>query len=181
MQHRKIIIILLRVPCPYPRGKTTGNRKLKVYVLMDSWYMRRRVISANTRLGFSVIGQVRVDTRLYDLPLPRRHSKLGEVRNMGRNTRRNKLINCIVPSQRSRITAKYNACDCAANLVRTRFLDGKLVHAVWYEFERRNGEWKVASLILSSDITLTSEQVIESYSRVGRLSPCSINLNKLEA
>ena len=42
---------------------------LKVYVLMDSWYMRRRVISANTRLGFSVIGQVRIDARLYDLPL----------------------------------------------------------------------------------------------------------------
>ncbi|MDO9310160.1 MAG: transposase [Nitrosomonas sp.] len=58
-----------------------------------------------------------------------------------------------------------------SQLVKARFLDGQLVHAVWCEFGRSNGEWKAASLILSTDITLTAEQVIESYSLRWSIEP----------
>ena len=47
---------------------------LKVRVLVDSWYMRRTFIQSMLERGFEVIGQVRIDTRLYDEP-PKRKIK----------------------------------------------------------------------------------------------------------
>jgi len=52
-------------------------RELKVRVLMDSWYMRRTVINVMLKRGFHVIGQTRKDTRLYDVPAPRREGQRG--------------------------------------------------------------------------------------------------------
>ena len=45
-----------------------------VRVLVDSWYMRRIFIASMLNRGFDVIGQVRIDTRLYDVP--KRPSKI---------------------------------------------------------------------------------------------------------
>ena len=44
----------------------------KVRVLVDSWYMRHSFIEAMLSRGFHVIGQARIDTRLYDLPAARK-------------------------------------------------------------------------------------------------------------
>jgi hypothetical protein len=52
----------------------------KVRVLVDSWYMRRVFIESMQRRGFDVIGQVRIDTRLYDKPAPRREGQRGRPR-----------------------------------------------------------------------------------------------------
>jgi len=52
---------LLRAVCRLFEGKT-------VRVLADSWYMRRLFIESMLSRGFDVIGQVRIDTRLYDVP-----------------------------------------------------------------------------------------------------------------
>ncbi|NIB44881.1 hypothetical protein HBA55_35210 [Pseudomaricurvus alkylphenolicus] len=49
----------------------------KVRVLVDSWYMRHQFIQAMLDHGFNVIGQVRIDTRLYDRP-PANH-QIGEI------------------------------------------------------------------------------------------------------
>lgn len=144
---------------------------LKVYVLMDSWYMRRCVISANTRLGFSVIGQARIDTRLYDLPLPRRHGELGRSRKYGEKYTPERIDQLHRTIATLKIYGKEQRVRLRSKLVKARFLDGQLVHAVWCEFGRSNGEWKAASLILSTDITLTAEQVIESYSLRWSIEP----------
>jgi transposase len=50
-----------------------------------------------------------------------------------------------------------------SKVVKTRFLNGRLVHVVWCEFQSDNGRWKSTCLLLSTDTTLTPEQVIESY------------------
>ncbi|TYP78544.1 DDE superfamily endonuclease, partial [Nitrosomonas communis] len=55
----------------------------RVRVLMDSWYMRQYVISTMLNRGFDVIGQVRRDTRLYDVPAPRLESQRGRSRKYG--------------------------------------------------------------------------------------------------
>ena len=50
---------------------------------MDSWYMRQSVISTMLNRGFDVIGQVRRDTRLYDVPAPRLENQRGRSRKYG--------------------------------------------------------------------------------------------------
>ncbi len=52
-----------------------------------------------------------------------------------------------------------------SKLVKARFLDGRLVQAVWCEFKSERGEYKKASLLLSTDTSLSPEQVIESYAK----------------
>ncbi len=48
----------------------------KVRVLVDSWYMRRIFIESMLARGFDVIGQVRIDTRLYDEPPKRKKCRV---------------------------------------------------------------------------------------------------------
>ncbi|MEL6723366.1 MAG: transposase, partial [Pseudomonadota bacterium] len=62
------------------RGLLTS---LKVRVLVDSWYMRRRFIQSMLAHGFDVIGQVRIDTRLYDEPPVRASGQRGRPRKYG--------------------------------------------------------------------------------------------------
>lgn len=50
-----------------------------------------------------------------------------------------------------------------SRVLKARFLDGRLVRAVWCEFQSDSGRWKSASLLLSTDTTLSAEQVIKSY------------------
>ena len=56
---------------------------VKVRVLVDSWYMRRIFIESMMSHGFDVIGQVRIDTRLYDEPPKPRKGQRGRPRKYG--------------------------------------------------------------------------------------------------
>lgn len=58
-------------------------RSAKVCVLVDSWYMRRTFLQSMLSCGFDVIGQVRIDTRLYDEPPAREPGKRGRPRKYG--------------------------------------------------------------------------------------------------
>jgi len=58
---------------------------------------------------------------------------------------------------------KNRRCVTAVNCSKRDFLDGQLVRVVWCEFKHDSGHWKSTCLLLSTDITLTPEQVIESY------------------
>ena len=62
---------------------------LQVRVLVDSGYMRRCFIKSMQERGFDVIGQTRIDTRLYDEPAPRRKVKEDEPESTKRNIRLN--------------------------------------------------------------------------------------------
>lgn len=144
---------------------------LQVYVLMDSWYMRRRVVCANIRRGFAVIGQVRIDTRLYDVPPPRKRGELGRSRKYGEKYTPQRIDQLPRTITTLKIYGKEQRVRLRSQRVKARFLDGQLVHAVWCEFESNHGQWKAASLILSTDTTLTAEQVIESYSLRWSIEP----------
>lgn len=126
--------------------------------------MRRNVICANTQRGFAVVGQARIDTRLYDIPPPRKPGELGRSRKYGEKYTPQRIDQFPRTVTILKIYGKEQCVRLRSQLVKARFLDGQLVRAVWCEFERKSGEWKAASLILSTDITLTAEQVIESYS-----------------
>ena len=62
-----------------------------------------------------------------------------------------------------KLYGKQQGVRYRSQLVKARFLDGRLVRAVWCEFQRDSGHWKSTCLLLSTDTTLTPEQMIEDY------------------
>ncbi|MEZ5634123.1 transposase [Nitrosomonas sp.] len=141
-------------------------REFRVRVLMDSWYMRRTVINAMLKRGFNVIGQVRKDTRLYDVPAPRSKGQRGRSRKYGEKYTPERIEHLDRWIATLNIYGKEQQVRLRSQLVKARFLNGKLVRAVWCEFgnDKKQNQWKTASLLLSTDTRLTAEQVVESYS-----------------
>ena len=136
---------------------------LKVRVLVDSWYMRRVFIESMQKRGFDVIGQIRIDTRLYDEPPPRKRGQRGRPRKYGRKYIPKRLAHLKRTVATLPLYGKQQEVRYRSKIVKARFLEGQLVRAVWCEFKSESGRWKSTCLLLSTDTTLTPEQVIESY------------------
>ena len=134
-----------------------------VRVLVDSWYMRRCFIESMQQRRFDVIGPVRIDTRLYDEPPPRKPGQRGRPRKYGEKYTPKRIAHL----QRTVTTLKLYGQDQVvryrSKLLKARFLNGRLVRVVWCEFESDKGHWKSTCLLLSTDPVLSPEQVIESY------------------
>ena len=136
-----------------------------VRVLVDSWYMRRIFIESMLKRKFDVIGQVRIDTRLYDEPPKRRKKQRGRPRKYGEKYTPKRIAHLKRTVVTLPLYGKDQVVRYRSKLLKARFLDGLLVRVVWCEFKSDKGEWKKASLLLSTDTTLTAEQVIESYGK----------------
>jgi len=136
----------------------------KVRVLVDSWFMRKVFITEMTGNGFDVVGQVRRDTRLYDRPILNTQKKSrGRPRKYGEKYTPKRVAHLKRTTVDLDLYGKKQTVRYRSRIVQVRFLDGKLVRAVWSEFKHSDGSWKKASLILSTDISMTPEEVIESY------------------
>ena len=138
---------------------------IKVHILVDSWYMRRPFIEPMLAKGFDVLGQVRIDTRLYDEPPTRKPGQRGRTRIYG-----DKYLPERVRRLRANVTTlklygKEQVVRYKTKLVLAKFLGGRKVRAVWCEFQDKQGHWKSPCLLLSTDIELSAEQVIERYAR----------------
>lgn len=135
----------------------------KVRVLVDSWYMRRIFIESMLARGFDVIGQVRIDTRLYDEPPKRKKGQRGRPRKYGRKYTPKRIAHL----KRSMVTlplyGKEQEVRYRSKVLMAHFLGGRLVRVVWCEFKSESGHWKKAHLLLSTDARLTPEQIIEAY------------------
>ena len=135
----------------------------KVRVLVDSWYMRRIFIESMLARGFDVIGQVRIDTRLYDEPPKRKKGQRGRPRKYGRKYTPKRIAHL----KRSMVTlplyGKEQEVRYRSKVLMAHFLGGRFVRVVWCEFKRESGHWKKAHLLLSTDAKLTPEQIIEAY------------------
>ena len=136
---------------------------LKVRVLVDSWYMRRGFIASMQGRGFEVIGQVRIDTRLYDEPGPRKQGQRGRTRKYGDKYTPKRIAHLKRRVVTLKLYGKEQAVRYRSKLLKARFLDGQLVRVVWCEFQSASGHWKSTCLLLSTDTALSPEQVIESY------------------
>lgn len=135
---------------------------IKVRVLADSWYMRRCFIEAMRHRGFHVIGQVRIDTRLYDGPPLSKKGQRGRPMKHGEKYTPKRIAHLKRLVVTLKLYGKQQVVCYRSKLVKARFLDGQLVRVVWCEFKSENGNWKSTGLLLSTDTTLTPEQVIES-------------------
>lgn len=135
----------------------------KVRVLVDSWFMRRIFIQSMQSRGFDVIGQVRIDTRLYDVPEKRKPGQRGRPRKYGKKYTAKRIAHLKRTETTLKLYGKEQVLRYRSKLLKARFLEGQLVRAVWCEFQSDSGRWKSTCLLLSTDTTLNPEQVIESY------------------
>lgn len=136
-----------------------------VRVLVDSWYMRRVFIESMLNRGFDVIGQVRIDTRLYDEPVQKRTKQRGRPRKYGDKYTPKRIAHLKRTETTLLLYGKEQKLRYRSKLVKARFLDGLLVRAVWVEFKSDRGDWKKAGLLISTDSSLSAEEVIESYGK----------------
>lgn len=155
-------------------GKLVGARTLirgvchllgerSVRILVDAWYMRRTFIESMLARGFDVIGQARIDTRLYDTPPSRKPGQRGRPRKYGEKYTAERLEP--MPWQEATLTlyGKAQPVRYRSALALARFLGGRQVRAVWCQFKSDSGAWKSTALLLSTDTALTPEAVIEAY------------------
>jgi len=136
-----------------------------VRVLVDSWYMRRVFIESMRQRQFHVIGQVRIDTRLYDVPKEKRKKQRGRPRKYGEKYTAKRISHLKRTEVTLPLYGKDQTLHYRSKLAKARFLNGMLVRVVWCEFKSDKGEYKKASLLLSTDTTLTAEEIIESYGK----------------
>ena len=135
----------------------------KVRVLVDSWYMRQSFVEAMLARGFHVIGQARIDSRLYDLPAARKGSRKGRPRKYGVKWTTKRLAHVRKKQVSITLYGKAQPVRYYSKIVKARFINGREVRAVWAQLKNSQGEWKPLRLFLSTDTTLTAEQVLESY------------------
>ena len=95
--------------------------------------MRRCFIEAMLSRGFTVIGQVRIDTRLYDSPPERKPRQRGRPRKYGEQYTAERIDK--LPRTQATITlyGKAQVIRYRSVVAKVRFLGGRLVKVVWCE------------------------------------------------
>ncbi|MFU8837253.1 MAG: transposase [Thiohalomonadaceae bacterium] len=134
-----------------------------VRVLVDAWYMRRIFIDSMLSRGFDVIGQVRIDTCLHAPPPERQVGRRGRPRKYGEKYTPEKVASLPSTETTLQLYGKAQVLRYRSAVVMARFLNGRRVRIVWCEFQSESGKWRSTCLLLSTDSTLTAEQVIEAY------------------
>lgn len=137
--------------------------------LVDCWYMKRTFVLPMLRLGIQVIGQARIDTALFKEPekIAANQRKRGRPRKYGDKLTDGLISQLAIHKIRLNIyggpkQVTYRWTKCLA-----RFLKGQPVIAVWCKLPDQKN-W---SLILSTDLTLTPEQIIKLYARRWKIEP----------
>jgi len=139
---------------------------VKLRCLVDAWYVKAPFILPLLKRGIHVIGQCRIDAALYYDPIFR-PGKKGRPRKYGERITeilRNRLPLCsaLLNIYGGSKLVKYRSTECLA-----RFLKGQRVVAVWCQLPGQKN-W---TLILSTDLTLTPEQIIKLYARRWKIEP----------
>lgn len=148
---------LIRAIAPLIKGKN-------VRVLADSWYMRRIFIDDMLKHNFHVIGQVRIDTRLYDEPVKRENPGRGRPPKYGKQYTAKRIAHLKRTMVTLTIHGEPKKVRYRSRIVKARFLGGRLVRVVWSEFyDDKNASWRSARLLMSTDTTMTPEMIMESY------------------
>lgn len=144
---------------------------IKVRVLVDCWYMKRRFIQSMIGRGIEVIGQIRIDTRLYDVPPPRPSGQRGRPRKYGTKYTPEKIQTLKPTCTTLNLYGKHQPLRYRSKILKARFLHGQWVRAVWCEWLGNNNQYKPMRLLLSTDLNLTAEQIIQLYTKRWSIEP----------
>jgi hypothetical protein len=138
-------------------------KNFTVRLLLDSWYMRGTLLRAALKAGLQVIGQVRKDTALFRVPELR--AKRGRPRKYGTKYTPDDIAMLPAISVQLFIYGKLQWVRYRSVIAKARFLDGRLVRAVWVSFEDEKRGVTQERLILATDINLEPYEVIEVYAK----------------
>jgi len=144
-----------------------GNRLGRVRVLLDAWFMRAWLIERTLAASHTVIGRVRRDLALYEVPKPPGPRGRGRPRKYGARMTRQK-IEALPVHRTAQIlygnleVVRYRTCRVAA-----RFLKGRVVRAVWVQLEQpdRGDQPTEERLLICTDPDLSAITVITSYAK----------------
>jgi hypothetical protein len=125
--------------------------------------MRRILILYALNNGIHVIGQVRKDTALYDIP--ERTGKRGRPRKYGDKYTSERIELLTEKTERCFIYGKWQWVHYKTVIAKARFLKGEKVRAVWTYLVDENGIITKERLILATDITLTPLVIISAYAK----------------
>jgi len=138
-----------------------GQRLGHVRRLLDAWFMRAWLIQRARAAGHTVIGCVRRDLALFDVPKPPRKHQQGRPRKYGAQLTPDRVA--ALPEHRSAaiLYGKLEVVRYRTGLVAARFLRGRVVRAVWVELERPNRRDKprVQRLLICTDPALSALEV----------------------
>jgi hypothetical protein len=147
------------------------------YLLLDSWFMKGKLVQYALAQGLQVIGQVRHDTRLYARPEASAKRGRGRPRRYGR--RYTKAVRESLPVQEAaleiygkRQLVRYQEVEALA-----RFLKGRAVKAIWCWFVAEGKETK-PRLLLCTDTNLSAEQIIIYYAKRWLVEPMFCDLKQ---
>ena len=141
------------------RGKT-------VRLLVDSWYMRGEFILAMLSKEIEVIGQVRYDTRLYDIPTPRAQKQRGRPAKYGSKMTATRVARLTATETILPLYGKKQRLRYRHKILLARFIEGTKVSAIWCEFyNEKTGSWTKPRLLLSTNTDLSAEDVIKTYAK----------------
>jgi hypothetical protein len=144
-----------------------GQRLGHVRLLLDAWFMRAWLIQRALAAGHTVIGCVRRDLALFDVPKPPRKHQQGRPRKYGAQLTPDRVA--ALPEHRSAaiLYGKLEVVRYRTGLVAARFLRGRVVRAVWVELERPNRRDKprVQRLLICTDPALSALEVISGYAK----------------
>jgi DDE superfamily endonuclease len=149
--------------------RAVGDRLGPLCLLLDAWYMRGSLIRAALRRGHAVVGQVRRDTALFQVPPPRAPGTRGRPRVYGAKIDAEAVAR--LPASCHRIGGYGGRVARLRDvLCRPRFLRGVVVRAVWCELQKRGG-WAKPRLLLSTDTELSAPAVVEAYAKRWAVEP----------
>jgi hypothetical protein len=144
-----------------------GQRLGRVRLLLDAWFMRAWLIHRALAAGHTVIGCVRRDLALFEVPKPPRKRRQGRPRKYGARLTPERVA--ALPAQRSAaiLYGKLEVVRYRTRVVAARFLRGRVVRAVWVELERpdRRDKPRQQRLLICTDPALSAELVISGYAK----------------
>jgi DDE superfamily endonuclease len=144
-----------------------GQRLGHVRLLLDAWFMRAGLIQRALAAGHTVIGCVRRDLALFEVPKPPRKRRKGRPRKYGARLTPERVA--ALPAHRSAaiLYGKLEVVRYRTGLVAARFLYGRVVRAVWVELERpdRRDKPRQQRLLICTDPALCAELVISGYAK----------------
>ena len=144
-----------------------GQRLGPVRLLLDAWFMRAWLIHRALAAGHTVIGCVRRDLALFEVPKSPRKRRQGRPRKYGARLTPDRVA--ALPEQHSAeiLYGKMQVVRYRTGRVAARFLRGRVVRAVWVDLERpdRRDKPRVQRLLICTDPTLSAPEVISGYAK----------------
>jgi hypothetical protein len=168
------------------RGKLWVARQLidsvrghvkEVRLLIDAWFMRKRLILPLLEQQVRIIGQVRRDTALFLPPEPE-PKRRGRKRKYGQRIDAALLDTLPMVEMELTLYGKTQSVRIRSVIAVARFLKGLPVRAVWCEMRQDDNTWSRPRLILASETDLSARAVVEIYAERWGIEPLFHNLKR---